>query len=772
MPTFLDHCPHSELVSCVGWTSPDEVYTSSDDHQILRWNLLNDDDSSVFTKLSDDTYPTDMHWYPRVGGGVGGASKKHTSSSDMFVLGTTDGKFLLISRTGRVEKSVEAHRGAVLTSRWSYTGSDLLTAGEDGQVKLWSSTGMLRFTLTQNTSPVYSIAWGPESDQVLYTSGRQLVIKPTQPNAKANMWKAHEGVILKVAWNPVNNLILSAGEDCKYKVWDCYSRLMYSSPFHDYPITSLAWSPDGDIFAVGSFNTLQLCDKSGWSHALEKPHTGSVFNLAWSSDGTQIAGACGNGQVIFAHVIDRRLEWQSFEVVLSGRKTINVRNVTNEAREKLEFRDRIIKISLCFQHLIVATSSQCYIYSVKNWNTPTIFDLKEGSVTLVVQAAKFFLLVDQSSVYVYSYEGRLTCTPRFTGMRCDILNYQTVSLSTDTVAIRDKVDEKAVHLFDLMTGKPLGDGKPFIHTMDIMEVALDQSGSASERRLAFVDKNRDLYLTQVRVYGSARKTVKLSTMIQSMAWNDTHNMLAALADGRFTVWYYPNCVYVDKDLLPRTIFSKDSSEFGKNPHLLSFIGKHITIRRAEGSLVTSGVSPYPALLHDHTGARQWDDAVRLCRFVKDETLWACVAAMAAYAKELETAEIAYAAIDEVDKVSFLQRIKDISVKDARNAEMLLFCGQAQDAEGVLLQVALVFRAIMLNIQLYNWDRALELAVKNRTHVDTVMAYRKKYLDKFDKTETHPQFLQYKDEITIDWEKIRTKMETEYQNEQERPSGRQ
>ena len=58
----------------------------------------------------------------------------------------------------------------------------------------------------------------------------------------------------------------------------------------------------------------------------------------------------------------RRLEWQSFEVVLSGRKTINVRNVTNEAREKLEFRDRIIKISLCFQHLIVATSSQCYIY--------------------------------------------------------------------------------------------------------------------------------------------------------------------------------------------------------------------------------------------------------------------------------------------------------------------------------------------------------------------------------------------------------------------------
>ena len=32
---------------------------------------------------------------------------------------------------------------------------------------------------------------------------------------------------------------------------------------------------------------------------------------------------------------------------------------------------------------------------------------------------------------------------------------------------------------------------------------------------------------------------------------------------------------------------------------------------------------------------------------QDETLWACLAAMSAYAKELSTAEIAYAAIEEV-----------------------------------------------------------------------------------------------------------------------------
>ena len=50
-------------------------------------------------------------------------------------------------------------------------------------------------------------------------------------------------------------------------------------------------------------------------------------------------------------------------------------------------------------------------------------------------------------------------------------------------------------------------------------------------------------------------------------------------------------------------------------------------------------------------SQSWDDAIRVCRFVKDETLWACLATMAVAHKELNAAEISYAAIDEVDKVS-------------------------------------------------------------------------------------------------------------------------
>ncbi|XP_030236075.1 intraflagellar transport protein 80 homolog isoform X1 [Gadus morhua] len=265
--SLLKEPKHKELVSCVGWTTADELFSCSEDHQILRWNLLTSE-TSLVVRLPEDTYPIDLHWFPKTVGG------KKLVQADTFVLTSTDGKFHLASKSGRIEKSVEAHKGAVLAGRWNYDGTALITAGEDGQIKIWSKSGMLRSTLAQQGSPVYSVAWGPDSDRILYTSGRQLVIKPLQPSAKVIQWKAHEGLILKADWNSVNELILSGGEDCKYKVWDSYGRLLYSSSPQDYPVTSLAWAPDGEVFAVGSFNTLHLCDKTGvrnssggsWSH--------------------------------------------------------------------------------------------------------------------------------------------------------------------------------------------------------------------------------------------------------------------------------------------------------------------------------------------------------------------------------------------------------------------------------------------------------------------------------------------------------------------------
>jgi intraflagellar transport protein 80 len=102
-------------------------------------------------------------------------------------------------------------------------------------------------------------------------------------SSKEVKWKGHEGTVLKVDWNPVSNLIVSGGEDCKYKVWDTYGRQLYSSKATEFPITSVRWCPSGDYFAVGSFNTMSLCDKTGWTHSRARTKSGSIISIDWTS---------------------------------------------------------------------------------------------------------------------------------------------------------------------------------------------------------------------------------------------------------------------------------------------------------------------------------------------------------------------------------------------------------------------------------------------------------------------------------------------------------
>ena len=67
--------------------------------------------------------------------------------------------------------------------------------------------------------------------------------------------------MLCVDWCPITDLIISGGEDCTYKVWDPYGRVLFQSSPLEFPVTSVRWAPSGRVFAVGSFESLVLCDR-------------------------------------------------------------------------------------------------------------------------------------------------------------------------------------------------------------------------------------------------------------------------------------------------------------------------------------------------------------------------------------------------------------------------------------------------------------------------------------------------------------------------------
>ena len=153
----------------------------------------------------------------------------------------------------------------------------------------------------------------------------------------------------------------------------------------------------------------------------------------------------------------------------------------------------------------------------------------------------------------------------------------------------------------------------------------------------------------------------------------------------------------------------------------------MSLRRADGGLVNLVVSPYPFMLFDFSDKQQWDKAIRLARFVKEKTLWACLAAVSLYQHQLDTSEIALAAIEAIDKVQYINYIRELPNDAAQKAALLMFFQKYDEAEKTLIKAKEYFRAIMINIDLFRWDRALALANKYSTHLDTVLAYRMKYL---------------------------------------------
>jgi intraflagellar transport protein 80 len=606
--------------------------------------------------------------------------------------------------------------------------------------------------------------WSPDNQNVLYCTGSFLIIKPLQVSSKQTKWKAHEGTVLQVDWNPINNLIVSGGEDGRYKVWDSYGRQLYSSKPNEFSITSVAWAPSGDYFAVGSFNSLWLCDRTGWAYSRGRTESGSVLRISWTTDGTHAAIAGGNGAVCFAQVVDRRIEWANYSVQLNEHNHVLIRDMLNDASlvDELEFGDRVIDLAMEYGYLIVATAKQCYVYSIQNLSAPHIFEVK-GSVSLILQSVKYFLLVDSvKGLNVYTYDGRLVCSPKFPGLLPEQLKPGNISLSPDTLAIVDRAKGNIVQVFDISSGRA---SEPIKHSLEIAECSLNQGGLASDRKLLLIDKNRDLFLTPVH----RNEPVKLATIVDSAIWSDTHDMAAAISDQKLLVWYCPNVVYIDKDLLGKTRASSDASSFGRLPRLTSFSGARIGVRRADGASMTAHASPYPAQLHALCSQAQFAKAVRLCRTVNEPAIWACCAALALAGSDLENAELCLAAIDEVDKLQFIQHIRRLPTSEARQAELALYRRRPDQAESILLsaQPPLVWRAIEMNISLHRYDRALDLAVQHRQHTDTVLFFRNQYLASLNRKETNKRFLQLAPTINVNLAAIQDKIAQDVASEQRR-----
>jgi len=237
-----------------------ELASASLDGSLRIWEIVRDESRPGFASLRplEELRPPDAS-----------ALRRASYSSDGALLAASgDSPEILIFERGDDRSSFvipNAHHGAITDLAFSPTAPPLLaTASLDATLKIWEPLAGLRLDTKTVNGPLLALAYSPEAD-------------------------------------PAPKLLAAAGERRVIHAWDTRNRNEADlARGHPRAVRSLAFSPDGLVFATGCDDgVVRLCDSvtSQIVLALEG-HLSGINAVAFSPDGSTLASCGGDGEVL------------------------------------------------------------------------------------------------------------------------------------------------------------------------------------------------------------------------------------------------------------------------------------------------------------------------------------------------------------------------------------------------------------------------------------------------------------------------------------------
>lgn len=162
-------------------------------------------------------------------------------------------------------------------------------------------------------------------------------------------------------FNKTYSLLASCGEDRQFKIWDSYNRLVYQSHPHNFVITTLKFNLSGEFLAVGLFETLKVCDKTGWTHCVTKVDHGSVLDVNWNRDSNSLFCGFGDGTVQPVYLMEKSVSNDMFLITQTNPKKLVVSDIVHEITEDIELEANIGLFELAYSHFLVCTENQIRI---------------------------------------------------------------------------------------------------------------------------------------------------------------------------------------------------------------------------------------------------------------------------------------------------------------------------------------------------------------------------------------------------------------------------
>lgn len=204
-------------------------------------------------------------------------------SRDQVALGDTEGKITLrLMPTGTVAGSWSAHSTEVTSVAYSADGTQLVSGGYDGAVKIWNTaTRALVRTLDSGTNPILCVAYRGNRVAAGDTSGA-VRLWDADTGTLLNTLNAHTDLAQAVAFSPNGLYVATGGADGYVRLWNVSDGTMVRElPNHTFGVTQLRFLAadalavaDGEgmlrVYEIPTGTLIgQIQPLNGWIHAID-----------------------------------------------------------------------------------------------------------------------------------------------------------------------------------------------------------------------------------------------------------------------------------------------------------------------------------------------------------------------------------------------------------------------------------------------------------------------------------------------------------------------